>query len=41
MYGRELASNQPYEETSNHCLTRLNTEEKHRIRRGLLDKLHK
>jgi hypothetical protein len=37
MYGRELAFNQPYKNTSNCCSTRLNTEEKCRTRRGLMD----
>jgi hypothetical protein len=40
-YGRELASNQPFESTSDCHSLRLNTEVKRNIRRGLLDKLHK
>jgi hypothetical protein len=39
MYGRELAFDQPYENTSDCCLTRLNTKEKRRTRRGLMDKM--
>jgi hypothetical protein len=38
--GRVLASDQPYEMTSNRRSSRLNTETKCRTRRGLLDKLH-
>jgi hypothetical protein len=41
MYDRELASNQPYESTSDRRSLRLNNEVKRRTRRGLLDKLHK
>ncbi|KAH9974343.1 hypothetical protein BGW80DRAFT_1458406 [Lactifluus volemus] len=38
--GRVLASDQPYEMTSDRRSSRLNTETKRRTRRGLLDKLH-
>ncbi|KAH9982059.1 hypothetical protein BGW80DRAFT_1247044 [Lactifluus volemus] len=38
-YSRALASDQPHEETSDCRSARLNTETKHRTRRGLLDKL--
>jgi hypothetical protein len=39
MYSRELASDQPYKNTSDCCSLRLNTKEKYRTRRGLMDKM--
>jgi hypothetical protein len=39
MYSRELASDQPYENTSDRCSLRLNIKEKCRTRRGLMNKM--
>jgi hypothetical protein len=39
MSSRALASDKRYDITSDRCSLRLNTEEKHRTRRGLLDQI--